>query len=317
MLGIVLRRLGVAALTLLLVMVFLSQVINIVPGDPVVAALGPRATPELREAAREEMLLDQPIPVQIVDYVTRSLRGDLGRDFFSREPVRDRIVGVIPHTVALAVFGLLFGSVVGVSLGVIAARSADRLPDRLIAAGSIAALAFPAYVVGIAFLIVFVRALGWLPGVGQGSLDVPVDYVLRLLMPGTALGISLAAYIARLTRSSMLDNLNETYVRVSQAQGVAPGRVVNRYVLRASLAPTIAVLGLVFGGLLGGAIIIEIVFSRAGLGQLLFSAIQQRNFPLLRGTVLVTTVLYLVANIAADLSYRFLDPRVRRSETVS
>ena len=305
------RRLGGAALSLLLVTIALTLLIHVVPGDPVVKILGPRATPELIASVRDEMDLDEPFPMQVWLFVEGAVQGDLGNDFTTREPVMGQILAVLPNTIILAVTGLLLATLIGIPLGVLAATHPGSWLDRFTGAVSIAFTSLPTYVVGLLLLLLFAVRLDWLPAIGAGDLSDPVDYARHLVLPVIALAVGWIGYLARLLRASLLEVLNENYVRTARSWGISERIVVYRFALKNALIPTVAVLGVGLGYLMGGAIFVELIFTRNGLGSLAQTAIEQRNYPVVRGTTLVIAVLFIAANILADLSYRFLDPRVR------
>jgi peptide/nickel transport system permease protein len=311
----ILRRLGGGFLSLLLVTIALTLMIHLVPGDPVVRILGPRATPELVAAVRNEMDLDEPLPAQVWLFVTGALRGDLGNDFTTRESVMSQITNVLPNTIILAVSGLLLAVLLGIPLGVLAATHAGSWLDRVTGVASIAFTSLPTYVVGLLLLLLFAVRLDWLPAIGSGDLSDPVDYARHLILPVIALAIGWVGYLARLMRASLLEVLNENYIRTARSWGLRERTVVYRFALKNALIPTVAVLGVGLGYLMGGAIFVELIFTRTGLGTLAQNAIEDRNYPLVRGTTIVIAFLFILANLIADLSYRFLDPRIELDET--
>jgi peptide/nickel transport system permease protein len=311
----VLRRLGGGFLSLLLVTIALTLMIHLVPGDPVVRILGPRATPELVAAVQDEMDLDEPLPVQVWLFVTGALRGDLGNDFTTRESVMSQITNVLPNTIVLAVSGLLLAVLLGIPLGVLSATHPGSWLDRVTGVASIAFTSLPTYVVGLLLLLLFAVRLDWLPAIGSGDLSDPVDYARHLILPVIALAIGWVGYLARLMRASLLEVLNENYIRTARSWGLRERTVVYRFALKNAMIPTVAVLGVGLGYLMGGAIFVELIFTRTGLGTLAQSAIEDRNYPLVRGTTIVIAFLFILANLIADLSYRFLDPRIELDES--
>lgn len=311
----ILRRLGGGFLSLLLVTIALTLMIHLVPGDPVVRILGPRATPELVAAVQDEMDLDEPLPVQVWLFVTGALRGDLGNDFTTRESVMSQITNVLPNTIVLAVSGLLLAVLLGIPLGVLSATHPGSWLDRVTGVASIAFTSLPTYVVGLLLLLLFAVRLDWLPAIGSGDLSDPVDYARHLILPVIALAIGWVGYLARLMRASLLEVLNENYIRTARSWGLRERTVVYRFALKNALIPTVAVLGVGLGYLMGGAIFVELIFTRTGLGSLAQSAIEDRNYPLVRGTTIVIAFLFILANLIADLSYRFLDPRIELDES--
>ena len=312
--GYVAGRMAGAMLSLLLVTIALTLLIHLVPGDPVVRILGPRATPELVASVRAEMKLDEPIPVQVWDFVTGALHGDLGRDFATQIPVTSLIAEALPNTIILAVVALLLAVLVGIPLGILAATHPGSWLDRVTGAASISFTSMPSYVVGLLLLLLFAVRLDWLPAIGAGDLSDPADYARHLILPVVALGIGWIGYLARLVRASLLEVLNENYIRTARAWGLSERVVVYRFALKNALVPTVAVLGVGLGYLMGGAIIIELIFTRPGLGSLIETAITDRNWPVVRGTTLIIALLFIIANLVADLSYRRLDPRIELDE---
>lgn len=311
MLKYLVRRLLSTAGVLLLLLVFLSALVHLIPGDPVQIIIGPLASESFAATVRQEMGLDQPLGMQVLHFITAALQGDLGRDFVSHRPVTEMIASVLPHTMILAVAGLGLAILVGIPLGVYAAVHSNGWADRFIASISIALIALPPYVAGLVLMLVFSVGLAWLPALGAGRLDQPVDYLLRLIQPATALALGWIGYISRLTRSSMLEVLQANYVRTARSLGISPMRVNYVYALRSAIIPVVAVLGIGLGHLLGGAILIEVIFTRPGLGSLFYDAIATRNFPVIRGIALVVATIFVVTNVLADLCYRLLDPRIR------
>jgi peptide/nickel transport system permease protein len=308
------KRVVMSALVGLLIIVMLSGLVHVIPGDPVQIILGPRASPALSAAVRQQMGLDDPIYRQIADFVWGVLHGNLGEDFVTGVPVTKLIGAALPHTVVLAVAGLGLAVILGVPLGVLAATRPNSLLDRVTAFVSVSFITMPPYVAGLFLLLLF--ALRWpvLPAVGTGSFSDPIDYARHLVLPAVALGLGWIGYFARLVRTSMLEVLSANYVRTAYAFGIRERLIFYKYALKNALVPTVAVLGVGLGTLLGGAIFVEVIFARNGLGQLVFAAIATRNYPIVRGTALVIALLFVAANLLADLSYRFLDPRIRVEE---
>jgi peptide/nickel transport system permease protein len=307
----VLKRLGMTAIVVLLLMVFLAIIIHLIPGDPVRTILGPRASEELSQTVRAEMGLDDPVPVQVYDFVKNALQGDLGQDFVSRLPVTTLIGEALPHTLILAAAGLGLAALVGIPLGVFASTRPNSIGDRLAGIVSITLITVPAYVAGLFLLLIFAVQLDWFPAIGTGDFSDPIDYLKHLALPAIALALTWVGYLARLTRTSMFEVLNQNYIRTAHAFGLPNRRIYYKYALKNAIIPTVAVLGVGLGTLMGGAVFVEIIFTRAGLGTLILDSIENRNFPIVRGSVLVIAVLFVVSNLLADLSYRLLDPRVR------
>lgn len=311
------KRTAMALLVVVLLAVFLALLVHVVPGDPVTSILGPRATPDLIHMVRTQMELDKPVPRQVVDFVGRAAHGDLGRDFISNVPVSHLIANALPHTIALAVAGLGLAMLLGVPLGVLAATRPNGIVDRLTGVVSISLMTTPSYVAGLYLLLLFALDVPWFPAVGTGTFSHPLDYVRHLVLPAVALALGWIGYFARLVRASMLEVMNTNYIRTAYAYGLGERVIFYRHALRNAIIPTVAVLGVGLGELMGGAVFIESIFSRVGLGTLIVDSIQNRNYPVVRGAVLTIAVLFVLANLLADLSYRFLDPRIRVEESAA
>ena len=309
------KRMLMALVVMLLATVLLASLAHVIPGDPVKLMLGPRASPEMSARIREEMGLDDPIPVQVFDFVIGLLHGDLGRDFSTRSPVSDMIAAALPHTVALAVVSLGMAVLIGIPLGVISATRPNSWIDRTLGVLSVSLITMPTYVSALLLLLLFAVGLKAVSSIGAGDFSDPVDYVKRLLLPATALALTWIGYLARLVRASLLEVLNQNYIRTAHAYGVRERTISFKYALKNALIPTVAVLGVGMGNLLGGAVFVEVIFTRPGLGSLIYQSISERNYPAARGAILVAALLFVLANLVADLSYRYLDPRIRTWES--
>lgn len=307
----ILKRLMMSLIVVLVAMIFLSSLVHLLPGDPARLIMGPRASESMSKRVRDEMGLDDPVPVQVFNFVTTALRGDLGRDFLSHRPVTSLIGAALPHTIILAVTALGLASLLGIPLGVYSAAHPNTWLDRLTGTVSVMLITLPSYVAALFMMLVFAVALGWLPAIGTGELSDPVDYARHLIMPATALAITWIGYLARLVRASVLEVLGTNYIRTAYAYGLPERVIFYKHALKNAIIPTIAVLGVGLGNLLGGAIFIEVIFTRPGLGRLIFNAISEHNFPIVRGGILVAALLFVLANLLADLSYTYLDPRIQ------
>jgi peptide/nickel transport system permease protein len=315
--GYLLKRLTMTLVVVVVVMVFLSVLVHLVPGEPASIILGPRASESLIAIVREEMKLDEPIHVQVWDFVTGAFQGDLGRDFLSRAPVSELILDALPHTIVLAVVAMAVAALVGIPLGVYAATRPNTIIDRVTAVISVSFITMPYYIAGLFLLLLFSLHWNLFPAVGAGSFSDPVDYLRHLVLPATALALTWVGYIARLVRTSMLEVLGANYIRTARAFGVRERVVFYKYALKNAIIPTVAVVSVGLGELMGGAVFVEVIFTRPGLGSLAVEAIVARNFPVLQGTVLVIALVYVFANLVADLSYRLLDPRIRVEEVTA
>lgn len=311
MIAFLLRRTGLAVVILLIVAILLFLMMHMIPGDPTVVALGPRSTPEMREAFRQMMGLDRPFIEQLGLFIGRLAHGDLGQDVWSRRPVLTMILEVLPYTVTLALASFLWAVTLGVLLGCIAVVHHGKWGDWLIGLISIAFVAVPSFVVALYSLLVFAVWLNWLPAIGAGE---PGDFgaqLRALILPSFAVGLGWVGYVSRLIRAAMIEAMGEDYVRTLRAYGVAERRITYRYALKQALLAVLPVIAIGFGGLLTGSVFAEIVFTRPGLGKMTYDAVMSRNFPLVMGTVLVTSGLYITCMIIADAVTALLDPRVR------
>ena len=298
-------------LVLLAVVTFLSLLVHIVPGDPAKMLLGPRASPEYVDRLRAAMDLDKPALIQVRNFLVNVLHGDFGNDVLTGRPISLLINSALPHTLILAWASLGLAALLGVPLGVYSATHSGSWMDRITAIFSISFITIPSYLAGLFLLLVFAVQLRVMPAIGLGETGNVGDYVRHLILPSLALAITWIGYLARLVRTSLLETLNEPYVRAAQAAGLRDRLVRYKYALKNALIPTVAVLGVGIGNLMGGAVFVEIIFARAGMGTLIFNAIKQRNYPVVRAGVFVIAVLFVVANLLADLSYTYLDPRIQ------
>jgi peptide/nickel transport system permease protein len=306
----VIKQVCISVGVLLTAIAILFCLIYLVPGDPATIALGPRATEVQKEVFRQSMGLDQPIPVQAAHFLGNLLNGDFGTDLLTRQPVLRLVVAALPNTVMLALVGLGWALMIGIPLGCISALKPNGALDRVIGLLSTSVIALPAFLLAIYSLIVFSVMLRWLPAMGAGERGDVVDQAKHLILPAFAVGLGWVGYIARLVRASLLETLQENHVRTYRAFGVSNLRIALRYALPIAMIPIAAVVGVGLGNLLSGAVLVEVVFSRPGLGSLAHDAVTTRNSPVLLGTVLVTTLLYVVANLATDILSAVLDPRI-------
>lgn len=307
------RRLGLAVLILVVAVTLMFVMIRAVPGDPVSVMLGPRATPELKAALIERMGLDQPLPVQVAIYFADLAQGDLGFDVFSNRPVGEIVFEQLPFTLELIFASIIWSAVLGVLLGAYAAAHPNTLADRIAATVSVGFVAAPAFVVALLALLVFAVWLQWFPAIGAGRSGDLGDRLAHLVLPSFAIGLSWVGYIARLVRASMLEVMGEQHIRTARAFGLSERRIVLVYAMRIAILPVVTVIGVGMGFLLSAAVFTEIVFARPGLGKLVIDSITTRNYPIVMGSVLVSTALFVLSTAIADLVNAFLDPRARTS----
>jgi ABC-type dipeptide/oligopeptide/nickel transport system permease component len=305
------RRLALAIPTLLAVLTLVFIIVRVLPGDPAQAALGDYASQEAVEALRTRMGLDAPLPVQYFRFLGDLLRGDLGNSLISGQPVAEQIAFVLPYTVQLALASIFVGIVLGVPLGIITALRRNHAVDYLGRVFSLAGLSVPAFYLGILFMLVFAVELGWFPVVGAGNPDEPGSVLYHLVLPAFSLGLIMTAYVTRMTRSAMLNILSEDYMRTARAKGLAERVLMVRHALRSALIPIVSIVGIFAVSLIGSSVMTEIVFSRPGLGKLMVGAMKQRDYTMLQSIMVVYAFMIVIINLAVDMIYGLVDPRVR------
>lgn len=312
MLAFTLRRLVQAVPVVFLSSIVVFLVLHLVPGDPAISVAGSDASPDTLAAIRHEMGLDQPLPLQYGLWIGRALRGDLGRSYTNKLPVADQIAQRIPATLELTAAGLLLALVIALPTGVLAAVKERGPADWLISSCTALAIAIPNFWFGILTILLFSLALGWLPPSGRGdfSRDPPAALSF-LILPAATLALNQSAILSRFVKSSMLEVMHEDYVRTARAKGLREWLVVRRHSLRNALVPIATVLGIQFGRLLGGAIVVESVFAWPGVGRLILQGIGNRDYTVVQGTLLLLVISFVVVNLITDLLYGLLDPRIR------
>ncbi len=313
MLAYAVKRIGLGLLILVFVMVVMYAAVFLVPGDPATVALGPRATPELKKLLIERMGLDQPVWWQIVEFFRNALTGNLGYDVWSNRPVSTLVIEALPNTLILGLASLLTALAIGVPLGCLSVMRRGTLADGVIGVLAVSVIAVPSFVVAIYSLLVFAVALQWLPAIGAGEPGNLSSRLLHLILPSLAVGLGWIGYISRMVRASMLETLEASHIRTARAFGLPERRIIYTYALRIAVLPTITLLGVGIGQMLSSSVFAEIVFARPGIGKLVYEAISTRNYPIVSGAVLVTTVFFVLVNVAADILVGTLDPRVRAS----
>ena len=311
MIGFVFRRLIASIPTLLAVLTLVFIIVRVVPGDPALVILGDQATPEAAAALRARLGLDVPILTQYVRFLGNALTGDIGTSMVSGRPVFEEVGAVLPHTIDLTIASMILGVVVGVPVGIWAALHRNGVIDVAARLLSLIGLSFPVFVSGIFLLIGFALQLRWFPVIGQAELGDYGDRLHKLILPSITLGLVMAAYITRVTRSAMLASLSEDYIRTARAKGVPWRRVVWVHGLRNASLPVVTVVGLYVGILIGNSVLTEIVFNRPGLGKVIVGALNQRDYTMLQGLMVIYCFLIVVVNLITDLLYGVLDPRVK------
>lgn len=297
------RRLLLAVPTLFGVLVVVFLLLNVAPGDPVTAMVGERADSATIARLRRELRLDDPLPTRFAHYVAQVATGDLGRSYITDRPIAQDIRERFPRTLQLAFSAMVVASVIGVGLGVLSARWPGGWADRLSLGAGYLGVSFPVYWVALLLILLFAVQLRWFPPSGYGGIEY-------LVLPALALGMRSIAFLARVTRSSMLEALGADYTRSARAKGLTERLVVWRHALRNALIPIITVLGLDFGAYLTGSILTETVFSWPGLGRYVVNAIGRRDLPAIQGSVLFLSAVFVVVNLLADIGYAKADPRI-------
>lgn len=311
MLPFLIKRLGFAAVTLISVLTLVFLLVRILPGDPALVILGDQASSASIAALHTKLGLDKPLFTQYVHFMLEALQGNLGESMVTGRPVSEEILTVLPYTVELTLGAMLLGILFGVPAGVWAAVKRNKFQDYLLRFMSLLGLSLPAFVAAIILLIVFAIKLRWFPVISAGTGNTIGDRLWQMTLPTVALALIMMSYITRVTRSAMLEVLNQDFVRTARAKGAKPSSVIWRHALGNCLIPITTVVGLYLGILIGNSVLTEIVFSRPGLGKLILTALTQRDYTLLQGLIVIYTLMVVVVNIVTDLTYGFFDPRVQ------
>ena len=296
-----------AFFTIFVTTILVTLLIHIVPGDPVqiMFAQSQGSTPEQIEQVRINLGLDQPIYIQYLNYIGQLSKGDLGKTIRGGQPVLEVIFQRLPNTILLATSAMIIAILLGVPLGFLAAYNKGTISDAFIMILAISGISMPHFWLGLILLFIFAVDLGWLPVSGSG--------LLNLVLPALTLGISNAAIFARLTRTSMIEILQQDFVITALAKGLPKKYVLRKHVLRAGLIPLVTMMGMQFAFMMGGAIVVENIFSWNGVGRMAVEAIFQRDYPIIQGFILTFSVIVVFVTISLDVIYAFIDPRIRRS----
>jgi len=302
----ILKRILLFIPTLLGITLITFILMQSLPGDPVSGMAGERASPETLARIRAELGQDRPLPLQYVGYLKLLGSGELGRSYYTNRKIADDLVQKFPNTLKLALAAMFFASVTGIGMGVISAVKRGTVWDRIVTLISVGGISVPVFWLGLALMLLFAFYLRWLPpsGMGNGSL-------MYIILPAATLGTFSLSYIARVTRSSMLETLSQPYVAAARAKGVSEIVVVLKHALKNSLIPVVTLIGLDLGSYLNGAVLTETIFGWDGLGRYALDGIIKRDYPVIMGVVLFGAVIFVAMNLIVDISYHFLDPRVR------
>ena len=333
MASFLLRRLAALIPVLLLVLVIVFSLVRLIPGDPAVTLLGPGATDQQIAALRAQMRLDEPFYLQFIDYVVGLFQGDMGTSLKSGAPVLQEILIRLPATLELAICATLLAIVFGIPIGVLSATRPNSLFDHFTRVFSLVGVSMPAFLLALILQLIFATYLGWLPVSGRlspyivmqpitgfvtidgmitGQWDVVLSAISYLVLPTTVLAAFLAATLGRFVRNTMLEVMSEDFIRTARAKGLTRSQVILEHGLRNSLLPAVTIIGLKFAEMLGGAILTETIFAWPGIGRFMFEAIKNRDYPVIQGTTLVFSLLFMLTSVLVDLLYGVLDPRVRK-----
>ena len=308
-----LKRIGLALVIIFFAMLVLFSLIHLIPGDPVSIALGPRATAEIQAKYAEKMGLTDPFIVQYLKFMWNALQGDLGNDVFTDRSVTVTVLSQMKFTVILALSGLGWAALLGIPLGCLSAVKRNSFLDKFTGVLSVGTIAIPSFVVSIWALLFFAVMFRVFPVIGAGKSGDLLDQLWHLILPAFAIGLGWVGYLARIVRASMLEVMGENYIRAAKAYGLPSSTVVYRYALKVAILPTVTLLGVGMGNLLSGAVFAEIIFARPGVGKLIVDMVLTRNFPVVQGAVLMTSILYVLVVTLTDLLAASLDPRIRKS----
>jgi len=312
MLLYLLKRICLSVVIVVISVSMLFTMIHLAPGDPVNIILGPRATPELVEELRSQMGLDQTFILQLVTFLGKVAVGDLGKDVFSNRNVTRIVLEQLPYTIVLVLTAIGGAAFFGIPLGCFSAVYRNSLLDKISGVLSVGVIAIPAFVVAIYALLIFAVSLQWLPAIGVGKEGDLISHLKHLILPAIAIGMGWIGYIARLVRASMLEVLSENHIRTARAFGLTEPVIIFNYALRLAILPTIALLGVAIGHMLSSAVFAEIIFARPGIGKLIYDSVTTRNYPIVMGSVLATTILFVLSTTVSDILSAVLDPRVRK-----
>ncbi|MFN0462280.1 glutathione ABC transporter permease GsiC [Salmonella enterica] len=304
MLNYVLKRLLGLIPTLLIVAVLVFLFVHLLPGDPARLIAGPEADAQVIALVRQQLGLDQPLHVQFWRYITHVLQGDFGTSMVSRRPVSEEIASRFLPTLWLTITSMIWAVLFGMAIGIAAAVWSNRWPDRLGMTLAVTGISFPAFALGMLLMQIFSVDLGWLPTVGADSWQ-------HYILPSLTLGAAVASVMARFTRSSFVDVLSEDYMRTARAKGVSETWVVLKHGLRNAMIPVVTMMGLQFGFLLGGSIVVEKVFNWPGLGRLLVDSVDMRDYPVIQAEVLLFSLEFILINLVVDVLYAAINPAIR------
>ena len=308
------RRLLYSAVVLIGVLVVVFALVHLVPGDPVRIALGTRYSPQAYDALRSASGLDKPIVEQFFSYIGSALTGDLGVSFRNGDPVTEILLERLPATISLAVAGIVIALLIALPAGIWSALREGRISDAIIRIASQFGVSVPDFWMGILLIALFATTLGWLPTSGyQPLLDNPGGWLRHIVLPALTVGLVAGAIMTRYVRSAVLEVASMGYVRTARSKGLPPRVVTFRHTVRNALIPVLTITGIQLATILGGVIVVEVVFAWPGLGRLVYNAVAARDYPVIQGAVLLIAALFLLINLIVDVLYAVVDPRIRLS----
>lgn len=305
------KRLASTLPTLLAVLTVIFIIIRIAPGDPAIAILGDNASQQTIDALRERLGLNEPLLDQYGSFLLNALTGDLGSSLISGRSVLEEVMEALPHTLDLTIAGMIIGIVFGIPIGIAAAVYRNGPLDYVARISSLLGLSFPSFYTAILLILAFSIYFPWFPVISNADMSDPIDRLYNLTLPAFSLGLIMVAYVARTTRSAMIEALGGDYIRTARAKGAPAHIVILRHGLRNAIIPVITVIGLYLGLLIGNSVITEIVFNRPGLGKLIVGALEQRDYTMLQGLMVVYAFFIVLTNLVTDLAYGLSDPRVK------
>lgn len=306
------RRLIVVLPTFLLSVSLIFFMMTLVPSDPATIMLGSEATEEMIQDLRHRLGLDRPVYVRYIDWLSNLLRGDFGMSYRTRANINELILDAMPKTITISLFSLLISILIAIPVGIMAALKRDKIPDLVVSIACFLGVSTPGFWLGMMMLYLFSVQWGILPSAGfVNPLQNPIEGIRHLIMPSLMLGIIQASYLARMTRSSMLEVMRQDYINTARAKGLPERVVIYKHALKNALIPVVTIVGFQIGGLLGGSVITETIFTIQGIGRLLFWAVMERDYPVVQACAVVIVSVYIFVNFAVDILYMYLNPKMR------
>lgn len=310
MLEFTLRRIAATIPVLIGIVFIIFSILYLIPGDPALTIAGPRASEATIERIRSEMGLNQPFYKRFFIYIKKVAQGDLGNSVLTGRPVLKSICEKIPYTLKLACLAMIISVVLGILMGIIGAVTKGKLIDRLCTILSVTGISIPVFLSGLVFLYIFAVKLKWFPASASSPIMLK-NPLIAFILPAFTLGIRSAAFLARIVRSSMIEVLNQDYIRTARSKGLSPYRILFRHGLFNALIPVITVIGLDLSSYLNGSVIVETIFDLPGIGRFAMDAILQRDYPIIQGVVLVGALIFIIVNLVMDLIYAWINPKIR------